>query len=370
MLDLESTPPEFRYLLLCCRWPDTAACDEQLRLDATRLDWPLLQRIAHRHRVQNLLHRRLKRAGIYPPTPVAAALKRAAQRVTAANLLLTHEADRLKWAFADANIPLLFVKGTSLAKLAYGDACLKDTTDIDLLIDPETLIESSMLLDRLGYRHVIPSRHFDIPDLIQWHAHSKESVWLCASRPVQIDLHTSLTDHPMLLHQVDVHSPRQDVHLAGGISISTLDTEELFAYLCVHGASSAWFRLKWVADLAAWLTRFRDDDVSRLYARSQELGAGRAADAALLICSSLFGTRLAADLRRSLETKRANRWLVRAAFRSMAGRTLDREVTGTPLGTMWIHLSQFMLKPGMAYKWSRLGRDLRAVTRSLLRRPR
>lgn len=48
-----------------------------------------------------------------------------------------------------------------------------------------------------------------------------------------------------------MESARQLVEVACGIELPTLARDEPSAHLCVHGASSAWFRLKWITDLAA-----------------------------------------------------------------------------------------------------------------------
>ena len=44
----------------------------------------------------------------------------------------------------------------------------------------------------------------------------------------------------------------------------TLADEPLYAYLCVHGASSAWFRLKWIADLNALLAGRTAEEIAAL----------------------------------------------------------------------------------------------------------
>ena len=73
----------------------------------------------------------------------------------------------------------------------------------------------------------------------------------------------------MLLRQVGLGSPTQEVAVLDG-SLRTLGDKELFAYLCVHGASHCWFRLKWLADLNAWLAakhehELHDGDVVELH---------------------------------------------------------------------------------------------------------
>jgi hypothetical protein len=162
----------------------------------------------------------------------------------------------------------------------------------------------------------------------------------------------------MLLAGVGINSPRQDVRIAEGIILPTLRLEELFAYLAVHGASSAWFRLKWVADFAALLDGRPPEEIAALHRRSQDLGAGRAAALALLVLDRLLGTSLPPSLLAELRSVRANRWLVAASLRSMAGRAAATELHHLRLGTIWIHLTQFALLPGARYKLSELRRQV------------
>ena len=120
-------------------------------------------------------------------------------------------------------------------------------------------------------------------------AAAKEWPWV-GSDGIVLDLHVRLADNPALLPVIGARSPTQDVEVSPGITLPTFQNEELFAYLCVHGASSAWFRLKWISDFAALASRFEPAELDRLYQRSQELGAGRAAGQALLLADRLFGT--------------------------------------------------------------------------------
>ena len=101
--------------------------------------------------------------------------------------------------------------------------------------------------------------------------------------------------------------------VAKGIELPTLGKDELFAYLAVHGASSAWFRLKWITDFAALLHGESADEIERLYARSQQLGAGRAAAQALLLAEQIYGIGTGDRLHKRLRGDPVNRWLERIA---------------------------------------------------------
>ena len=150
--------------------------------------------------------------------------------------------------------------------------------------------------------------------------------------------------------------------MAPGIELPTLADDELFAYLAVHGSSSAWFRLKWITDFAATIQGKPPEALERLYRRSQQLGAGRAPAQALLLADLLFESLCEAPaLKRSLERDSRNRWLCRMAYRQLAGRPEPGEPTSRTLGTAAIHVSQFLLLPGPAFKLSEFVRQGRAA---------
>jgi len=268
------------------------------------------------------------------------------------------EARGLRSDFERSGVDLLFVKGLTTGALAYPKPLLKMGWDLDLLIDPEQLGEAVELLLARGYCQVTPS---DPADIFAWHRRSKESVW-SRSEDVYVELHTQLADNRRLIPGIDVHSPRREVEITAGVALPTLGHDELFAYLCVHGASSAWFRLKWITDVAALLSHVDVTEIERLYRRSQELGAGRAPAQALLLADGLYESLQGSPLAHELSRDRISAWLAASALRQIAGRAEPREPTEAFLGTSRIHYTQLALLPGLRFALSEAFRQLRAAT--------
>jgi hypothetical protein len=290
------------------------------------------------------------------PDEIRATLSRAASAIATQNLQATAECRELLERFAAAGLPLLFLKGLTLGALAYSDPAIKSAIDIDLLIDPPDLRRTAELLRQCGYRLVAPQSSPNDEILSNWHRGWKESVWGKDSPPLQIDLHTRTADNPRLIPSIRVQSPSQSPDVSHGIRLPTLADVELFAYLAVHGASSAWFRLKWIADFAALVCGRSAEEINRLYRRSQELGAGRAAGQGLLLADSLFAVlQPIPALREEIGRDRVTRWLHRSALRLLTGDL--HEPTGTRWGTLPIHATQFLLQPGLGFKLSELRRQ-------------
>lgn len=349
-------PREFELVAACCRWPPSPARDSAVLALAGEADWGLAARIAGRHRVEGLVWNALRRSGAAVPAEFAGPLQAAADRIARQNLVLTGESLRLSALLDRAGIRHLFVKGVTLGMLAYGSIGPKMGWDIDLLVPEDEVEPAAAELESAGYRLTLPGGARGRERLGLWHRHWKESVWMSSKAGLTVELHSRLNDNRLLLPGVGPNSPVRNVEVARGRFLATLRQEELFAYLCVHGASSAWFRLKWIADVAALLGDCPAGEVERLYRRSQEMGAGRAAAQALLLCERLFETAISPAFAAELRSDRVNRWLLAIALRKLAGRTLTAELDQKLLGTGTLHLMQFGLRPGLGFKLAELRR--------------
>jgi hypothetical protein len=158
-------------------------------------------------------------------------------------------------------------------------------------------------------------------------------------RRLSVELHWRLIDNPVLLEGVGADSPSQDVAAPGG-RLATLADPLLFAYLATHGATHCWFRLKWLADLNAWLSHKSDDDVASFYAYAEGLGVEACAGQALLLCQQLLGYRIPAALAARLSSRKLE-GLVAAALDAMVGPDGEMELTQRPFGPFRLIAPQF-----------------------------
>lgn len=352
------TSIEFQLTVECCRQAFAGGDARRIQALGASVDWSRFARVARYHRVQGLVWNSLRRAEAKVPVDVANALSADMMSIAAANLRASVEAEQLCRRLERAGVPAMFVKGLTVGALAYPKPLLKMGWDIDILIGEEDVAPAAAALAAHGYQPTIPAA---TANLAGWHNRHKESVWARPEQGLYVELHTRLADNRSLIPSIGINSPRRNVELESGMSLPTLADDELFAYLCVHGASSLWFRLKWITDLAAILHRVLPQQIERLYDRSRQLGAGRASAQALLHADDLYGTLAETGLRAALERDRGSRWLAALAMRQAAGREEPREPTSVPLGTASIHLSQLLLLPGYRFKLGELGRQMRDI---------
>lgn len=352
-----ASPPrtsEFALLAACV----VAAVDPARKaLDnfaTTSIHWGRFADLAERHRLGGIVWRALAKSDLAIDPVVAETLAEKARTIASAALASVAEYRRIDDAFADAGITFLFAKGLVLGALAYSDPFAKMNADIDLYVSPDDIGKASVLLETLHYRCETPSGA-SIERVVRWHRRRKESVWIARGRAgTAIDLHSAFVDQPQLLGSLRSDASRR-VTIVGDLSLPTLSRDETFAYLCVHGASSAWFRLKWIADLYALHHRDPPSELARLYDEALVLGAGRAAGSALWLAAELFGLDLGPALQAGIGQVAAHRWLATIAIRQLYGG----EPTARRLGTFSIHASQLLLLPGPQYKLAEAARQLR-----------
>ena len=351
---VHSLEPGFLLATACCTWPRTDKRLEIIRARAAQIvDWEQFVRIIKRHRVAGLAQDGLSQAGIALPDGPAQALRGIAGVVAHQNLKFAAESLHLQKVFQHAKLPILFLKGAVLEKLAYGVQGLKVAWDIDILASPDTALQASALLEANGYLRLQPPPSFGPIRFRTWIKATKECVFSHVQKGIFLELHWRVSDNPMLIPTIGAASPSQSVGVSKAGSLPTLADEELFSYLCVHGACHDWSRLKWLADLAALLATKTEPNIERLYRVSLSHGAGRCSAQALLLCERLLGTalprRLTAELRADAKVLR----LEGTALDVMAGGG-EMEIDDHALGNIQIQASRFLFQDGWRYWWKEL----------------
>ncbi len=367
-MKIAAPPPNPLRLAAACCAPDlTPARRDAIRALAAEADWDVMLRLFRRHRIEGLAWRALSQAAVELPPEFAGPLRARAERATATNMKAAVVMARLQRRFAAASVDLLFIKGLTLGQLAYGNPLVKSAWDIDVLIEEADVATAAELLTAEGFACVIPEPREGLPGLLRWHATAKESVWRDHEGRI-IELHDGLADHPLLVPGIGMSSPRQQVTIGQGLVFPTLATPELYAYLAVHGGWSGWFRLKWIADVAALLSRATPQDIAALHESAGRLGGGRASALTLLLCEWLFDLEVAADVRARISGDRKAQALFRIVARALSGRFMLEELDQVQLGTWWMHRVQLGLAGGARYKLIQAGEELRRARRQVAKR--
>jgi len=346
---LANAPPEFFIAVACSRWPPSETRSNCIRAAAKApVDWERFLGIVERHRIWGLARQGLTQAGVALPAEIDRALNAKTWAVSRRNLAHAAETARLCWLFREAAIPAVFVKGVTLSVLAYGDIAIKHSRDIDILVSPARVLEARAVLERAGYALKYPLPALTETQLALSLRHGKEWEFLREVGELTTELHWTLTFNGSLMRDVDVSSPLAGVRV-GDAEIPTFRIEELFVYLCAHGAAQhSWSRMKWLADVAALLATIPSADIEALYRAAQRRGSGRCAAQALLLCERMLGVELPAALRAELRRTVTALLLEAIALDAMLGRVVQPgvELSTRAFGILRDLLSLFLLGGG------------------------
>ena len=171
---------------------------------------------------------------------------------------------------------------------------------------------------------------------------------------LRIELHWRLFLNPHAMAESSFMTASRVVPLAGTQGLRTLGEEDLFAYLCMHGALHWWNRLKWLADVNALFASTPEDSVEHLVRAADARGAGRAAAQALLLCRRLLGTPLPARLMAALGKSVTARWLEATALNAMTAGQGEHDPHDLRFGTTRGSLSTFLLSRSWRYRLAEL----------------
>jgi Uncharacterised nucleotidyltransferase len=358
--------PNFRLAAACAIWPPSDRRSDAIRAAASEVhDWPRFLRVARRHRVVGLVHDGLTRARPAVPPAIASEIGAASKQMIYESLAMADEALRLQRLFNEAELPVLFVKGASLAMLAFDTVGLSSGQDIDLLVPLKALPKASAIVMEAGYRRYDPPPAISDAQLRLLLPLRRDFGFIHEATGIQLEVHWRLFLNPYAMAEDTLMANSRVVPLAGTRGLRTLGEEDLFAYLCMHGALHWWHRLKWLADINALLGA-PGSDVERLIGSAKARGAGRAAAQALRICQRLLGTSLPDRFMASLGNSALERWLETTALNAMTKGQGEDDPHEARFGTTRGSLSTFLLSRNWRYWLAEMGYHLTNQTDVLM----
>lgn len=247
-----------RTLLLACAqpWPDSTHKARIQGLLREPIDWHDVLKGASWHGVTPLLAMNLREiAGV--PDQTRTDLSRF-ERVNAFRSL--HLAGQIRQTLVHLQrqgIEAIPWKGPALAFEAYGELTRRSSCDIDFLVKPGQLSTARDVLLNAGFtfeekaQSLSPERRSRMEEL------SGEVRLMGPDRSFLLELHSQFLplslENPAILREMWDRSnvitgwDRQPMR--------SLALNDLLLTLCVHATKHGWDRLKWVADIAAVLTR-------------------------------------------------------------------------------------------------------------------
>jgi hypothetical protein len=264
--------PEFKLLAGCVLRPlqeHRESWREQLAALAGQVrDWDELLRLVRRHQLPSMAHDALKGLAA-APAGIMAALHHADRASRMKTLRQIAETRRVLAAFKSAGITAVQLKGPALTQRLHGDAFLRDSVDIDVLVPIDEFAAASRVLQSLG---ATPETGLPLSNSFAHRLNRvayHHGVFDLPVTKVHVELHWRMHGWPAEFAAAEVR--RSVIDPAGGELVLHPIVE--LVDLIIHGSSHYWYVLKWLADIrqaqitqphATW------EDVA---AAAQELGA-------------------------------------------------------------------------------------------------
>jgi hypothetical protein len=218
------------------------------------------------------------------PEPILENLAELAKRSRLQALLRLGEVQHIADVFQRAGIAVLQLKGAPLSERLYGDALLRHSMDIDLLVPPALLEEAVAALRRLGYAtdEQVPSKR-GLHDRLQRRAY--HHCMLRNHLDVSVELHWRMGTYS------ETHTNRLIARsVASPVGISVLPAAAELAYLVAHGTCHYWSRLKWLSDIKQALLCSASRAWPEFLAECAEVGVQHAVEVTRCVLSMIYTT--------------------------------------------------------------------------------
>lgn len=358
---LPEFPPELALVIACSRWPLAESDIDEIRNRAAEtVDWTKFLAWVRRNRVVPLVHRNLQRSACsLVPTDVIKKLESEFESNSFRVLTQLAEAKRILHLLADAGIRAMVLKGPTLAQIAFGNPLLRESGDVDIVVDPNQVQEADRLIVKAGYRRLVPNIEM-APALYRAYCRRRSQFgYHMEPRGVLLELHWRLTTNPLLMpFDLPTSWKRcEPIHVAGA-SFDTLHDDELFVYLCAHGSVHIWFRLKWLADIAAILRRRSAKTICRTAERARLLGLNRSFHQAIILAHVLMAAPVPPEILVAALADKAARRASIAACRALNWHDSPEEPINTQWFSAWVNWHAFGLRPGPHFGWKELQNQL------------
>jgi Uncharacterised nucleotidyltransferase len=216
-------------------------------------NWKEIAILSKVHRIRPVVFRVLMES--ITPTAIKEQLKKELQLNTLQNFTIASETERLIDLLAKANISAIPYKGVAYSQQFYGDISMRESSDIDLVIDPNDLPKTFKIFEQDGY-HVFNLKRYTS---LGQQAYTDQEKDLCYDKITSgadnfhVELHYMITHPrfgaPKTINQFDLSGSMRSV-LNGGAAKFLLPAEHFRAITLHHLLHDGLEYLKIFIDLA------------------------------------------------------------------------------------------------------------------------
>ena len=338
--------PEQRLLITICSSQNTENIEEAKQWLAKPFNWDQLIMLSERHRLLPMLYRNIKEISSSVPVEIPQILKDKFQYQTQHVMKLASEGIRLSCKLNQEGVSNILLKGPFLSEQLYGDATLRPSRDIDILVLPENIERVDEIILSEGYRMVYPDFTLSRKQRNYYQKNKNQYAYRNPDNGCLVELHWRLFSQrnlfPITTEKVFAESQEQ---VMAGNQIRVLSTNHCLEYLCLHGSLHQWFRLLWLRDIAQMLAD-ENLNLNEALLQAKKNCNERPIEQAAYLSNLFFGTNIPINLK-SKKTLNSIASHAETAIISDEGLTLSHKIN-----RLRIPIYKMKIKPGIAYKLS------------------
>ncbi len=283
---------EIELLLLCAQpRPDAKAIEQIKSISKKDLDWRYLLDMAIFHKLHLLLHENLQIA--CPEVFKKEHLQKLIfeyKSNAARSLLFSNRLLAILNLLAQHRIQAVPFKGPVLAERVYGDAGLRQSVDLDILVDKQDAFTTMGLLGEQGF---LPEIDLDEKQFTAYAAKKNSIAMANPGSVLAVDLHWEMSANyvaePLVLNRIK--NDLVQVAFAGETVLQTCK-ELLLIYLCLHGTRDCWKDLESLGSIAALIRSHDNWDWKQIIKRADRMHCRRMVLLTLLLVQDLFDVKL------------------------------------------------------------------------------
>lgn len=228
------------------------------------VDWEKVRALAAYHRIRPVVFEAGRQLNAQNPTMQRYALFCREQSLL--NLLCLKELDEVLSALREEEIAALPYKGMVFLQRMYGGKTLRESGDLDIVVDKKQAVQTMFLLQKLGYalKLDLPEEEPTFRSLVD-DAQGRQTTW-CKALPsgntLHIDLHWGVNEeyHHYSIGTADFFAGAYSGILTRAEVLLPADSA-LFAMILNHnGGRECWTRIKDVVDLLVFLQKHPEFD--------------------------------------------------------------------------------------------------------------
>ena len=281
---------EAELLIACAR----TSCDDKYRykiedLIESNINWQYFMQIAVLHKVMPLVYTNLNAvARSSVALEVLETLRSLFQRNAQKNLLLTGELLQILALLEQEGITAVPYKGPILSNSVYGNLAMRQSGDVDIIVQRSEILKVKPILLSLGYKRT--QKLTDAEELAFFQSKREHTYdFIDDAKQVLIEIHWRITPRFSSLIEPKHFWKYLEPQAFGGRTINSLPLDYWLPILCVHGSRHCWERLGWICDIAE-LIRRHDIDWDKIINFASSLGCRRMLLLGLFLASELMGT--------------------------------------------------------------------------------